>query len=323
MSRQSAYGGIDIGGSTTVAAVVNSMGEVIAEAQGATPRTGEPIVANSIEVLDAALEAVGMARSALAHVGIGIPGQVDTSSGEVRLAVNLGIGEEGFPLAAKVESELGIPTTVDHDMRVAALGALQLSRRTSTITSLAYIGVGTGIAAGVILDGHIYRGSTGFAGEIGHIPVIADGPPCSCGLRGCLETAVASSALARLSTDSETKVTARSLAKRAESGDAEAAAALAEIADYLAMSVHIVAMTYDVDLTVLGGGIVSGGGPTLEALVRDSLSRRAEQSAVAKSALAPNRLAFSPPESIPGAVGAAALAKHTHQQKTLEEESSI
>ena len=117
------------------------------------------------------------------HIGIGIPGIVDRDRGTVSHAVNLGLGGDWFPLAGRLADRTGATVVVENDLNAATWGAHVLSGA----DDLAYLALGTGLAAGFVLSGTLRRGAHGAAGEIGHVPVDPDGPLCSCGQRGCLE----------------------------------------------------------------------------------------------------------------------------------------
>ncbi len=127
-------------------------------------------------------------------IGVGVPGRVDPAEGTVTLAVNLGWRD--FPLKAALETRLGRPCIVENDARAAAIG-LHERGVLGDFDDLAYLAVGTGIAAGVVLDGTLHRGARGLAGEIGHAIADRDGPVCACGQHGCLEAFVSGPAIAR------------------------------------------------------------------------------------------------------------------------------
>lgn len=303
------FAGIDIGGTTTEALVVAVDGVTRGYAELPSGHGGEATVAAAVAALDAALETAGASRSNLEAVGLGVPGQVDHATGDVRLAVNLDIDDDGFPLGAKVASELGVPIAVDHDMRIAALGAYNYLRPLRPIENLAFIGVGTGLSAGLILNQQVFRGSSGFAGEIGHIVVDPSGPLCACGLSGCLETFASGSALTR-ALDESGVTTAAALFTAAAGGHDLATDAVNELVHHLAWAVHLVTVTYDVDAIVLGGGVITGNASVV-AGVRDELARLRTLSLVARTVLGEDRLTTLPEDFQPGVEGAVALARHT------------
>ena len=142
-------------------------------------------------------DAVGEAGATLADVtavGLGVPGRVDTTNGDVTFAVNL--GWQHLPLGRRLEAVLGVPCVVENDVRAAAVG-LHRDARYRGVDDLIYLGIGTGISAGVVLDGRLHRGVRGMAGEIGHVVLEPDGAPCACGLHGCFETIAGGAGIAR------------------------------------------------------------------------------------------------------------------------------
>lgn len=306
-SEDRLFVGADIGGSTVEAVVVNASNEVVARASLPT-RTGDGdrVLAGTVETLRAVLDECP--ADDIAAMGVGIPGQVDLSSGSVRLAMNLDIGEEGFPIGPKIEAEFGFPTTVENDVRTAALGAFERYRPLHPeLRVLAYLGIGTGVSAGLVIDGSLHRGRAGMAGEIGHVVVSQDGPPCRCGLSGCLEAVAAGPAIARLWPRGGDHP-AEDLFRAADNGDPEAGRAATIVAAHLARAVELVAFAYDPDLVVLGGGVGSVGDPLLSA-VGSRLIESGERSALVRDMVPPERLVSIPKGLAIGATGAAAVAR--------------
>ena len=178
--------GVDVGGSKVAVLVVDRALRVrgrhtIATAVGEPDEAADHIAA----AIATALDAAGGNLEHVAAVGVGVPGRVDPLSGVVSLAVNL--GWHWLPLRDQLEATLGRPCAIENDVRAAASGILD-RRLLGDVADFVYLSVGTGISAGVVLDGRLHRGTRGLAGEIGHIVVDAAGPRCPCGLAGCLET---------------------------------------------------------------------------------------------------------------------------------------
>ena len=295
--------GVDIGGSTIDAVAVDEAGR-IANSTSVPTRAddGDGVLLSAIAAVRATCNGV----EDLTGIGVGVPGLVNVSTGSVRLAMNINIGAEGFPIGPKIEAEFGLPTTVENDVRAAALGAYERFATDGDIRTLAFIGIGTGISAGVVIDGRLHRGRDGLAGEIGHVPVVPDGPECRCGLTGCLEAVAAGPAIARLWPAARTA--AEELFLAAASGDPEAVRAAAVVAGHLATAVHLVSSAYDPDLIVLGGGVGSLGDPLISA-VKSCLAGAAERSPLARHIVLPERLVSVPRGIAIGAVGAAAVAR--------------
>ncbi|MGH3353489.1 MAG: ROK family protein [Nocardioides sp.] len=171
----------DVGGTSVRGAVVGADDVVVAESRVAT-RTG-PAVLDDIAQLGEDLLA-GLGREAqVAGVGVAFPGLVDTRSGISRRAVNLGLVDT--PVAAPLAERLGLPVSVVHDT-VAAAGAIWADAGSPASALVAVLG--TGVAAVTYVEGRAIVGASGQAGELGHLVVDPAGPPCTCGLRGCVET---------------------------------------------------------------------------------------------------------------------------------------
>ena len=184
--------GVDVGGTKTLVVVTDDLDRVLYEHAAPTDRSS--LVDQIAGLLDDARRHLGQD---IAAVGVAIPGHVDPEDGTVSMAVNLGI--TSLPLGSMLRTALGLPVFVEHDARAAALwlGEQVAGGATQTPASIAYIAIGTGISAGIVLDGVVLRGDNGFAGEVGHIAADPDGVVCACGLRGCLETIAAGPGIAR------------------------------------------------------------------------------------------------------------------------------
>ncbi len=221
----------------------------------------------------------------------------------VRNAANLRIGESGFDLGGHVSSATRVETLVENDMRAAAYGAHTLSAANDRpVPNLVYVGIGTGVSAGVVIDGGVYRGSRGMAGEFGHVPM-GTGIVCACGSVGCLETVVGASGL-RQGWDG---TSVSSLFQAAASGERRAGELVARAVDHLALAMWWLAASFDPDLFYIGGG-VGAGAPSIRNLVAARWSEMAGRSELARSLLDPDRLRMYDLDEPVGAYGAAALA---------------
>ena len=295
--------GIDIGGTKTHGVAFGPGYRTLAEHRAPTPGDGGESVAAGVNDVITQLSRRLDGRT-IAGIGIGVPGLVDRSRGRVRAAVNLGIGDEPLDLAARIAAAHPVPCRIDNDVNVGALGARQLLA--PDVADLAYLSIGTGVAAGVILGGRLRRGHSGVAGEIGHFPIVSDGPRCDCGLDGCLEAVASGRAIGRRWASGPGRSPAESLVDAAEAGDERAAAVLAELGDHLASAVYLLGVTYDVGRIVIGGGVADVG-PRLLRPVRSGLARLEARSALVRSLDLPSRVTLTPAGPV-GAVGAAVLA---------------
>jgi predicted NBD/HSP70 family sugar kinase len=285
-----------------------SAGDVVATVRRPTDAgDGDRLLRSTGDVLAELATAAGLPVDGFGAVGVGVPGLVDRAAGSVRHAVNLGLGDTPVPLAQHLGAMAQAPVVVDNDVNMAAVGA---AAALGCRGDLAYLSVGTGLAAGLLLGGRIRRGAHGAAGEIGHLPVDPQGPPCECGQRGCLEALVSGSAIAARWPSGDGAATATSaLLAAAAAGDPRARAVLTEVAGHLAAAVALLAQTVDPELIVLGGGVAEPG-PGLLAAVREALHARAARSPVLAAINLADRVTLVP-EGVPaGAVGAAVLARH-------------
>jgi len=254
--------GIDIGGTKTAAVAIGADGELSDLVSLPTGFGAPEVVSTALQVVARMSELAGVSSASFSSIGIGIPGAVDNATGRVEHAVNLGL--EGLDLGPRLSDELGVAVRVENDVKAAALGAHHLLGVADGITahSMAYLNLGTGLAAGIVLDGELLRGGHGVAGEIGHIPVDPAGVVCGCGQRGCLETLASGSAIARM-WPTDHPLPARELFDAAEAGDEHAIEVRDRFFRGAASAVRLLALTTDVDDIVIGGGLASLGEPLL------------------------------------------------------------
>jgi predicted NBD/HSP70 family sugar kinase len=262
--------GLDIGGTTIDGVLLGPDDAVLARARRASGRGPEAVLGNAVDVVAALVEDAGLTRERVAAVGVGVPGTVDPARGVVTNAVNLDLREAA--LGPALAGALGVAVAVENDVNVAAVGA---SHRAGHPPSLAFLNVGTGLAAGVVLAGRLVRGATGNAGEIGHLAVDPNRFPCGCGQRGCLETVASGSALARRFGPGAADPAA-GVFTRAGQGDPGAAAIVADLHGGLATAVETLVLGLDCERVVLGGGV--GALPAVGDGLRAELRRRAATS---------------------------------------------
>jgi glucokinase len=271
--------GVDVGGTTTRAVLFDDSLAAVATRSAPTPRGGDAVVdlvATLVE--EHASGATGLPDA----VAVGIPGRIDGARGMVSTAVNLGITEP-VAMAERLRIRLAVPVHLENDVNCAALGAFSHFGLTPP-ASLAYVNVGTGIAAGFVLGGRLLRGATGGAGEIGHIPMRPDGPPCPCGQIGCAEAVGSGRAVA---------------ADPARSDDVIAA---------VAWTVQLCVLTLDVDVVVVGGGMTSPGDSFLLRL-SDALAKSEMASSMLAATGLVRRVRVAPPDAPLGCIGAVLAAR--------------
>lgn len=295
--------GIDIGGTKTDAVAVDERGMLTQRIRLSTGFGHEAVVETAVTAVSRIGELTGLAPAAFQSIGIGVPGMVDTASGHVAHAVNLGF--DRLELGGMLAGRLGVGVRVENDVKAAALGAYHLLGLSGT---MAFLNLGTGMAAGIVVDGRLWRGSTGIAGEIGHLPVDPAGPVCACGQRGCLETVASGSGVARQwPTDDPLPV--RAVFAAAADGDRDAQAITARLAAGIAAAVRVLVLTVDPATVVIGGGL-SHLGERLLGDVHEVLHDWERTSPFLASLDLPGRVRLVPEGTPVAALGAALVGEN-------------
>jgi glucokinase len=282
--------GIDLGGTKILAGVVRPDNRVIGRAKRSTPaQEGGPAIVEAIAACaDEALDSAGFSRAELAAVGVGSPGPLDSEAGVILFSANLNV--KNFPLGSQLSAKIGCPVLVQNDVRVGGYGEYRLGTGRG-YHDLIVAFVGTGIGGCVILRGEIVTGSTGNAGELGHIIIKAGGPRCGCGRRGCMEAFASKTAIARRVDKAvqkgRTTILAEKMARkggRLKSGDlAEAVAAkdpvaLKEVkraAHFLGIGLGGLINVLGPELVIIGGGVTGALGQPFVDLVRSAARTQA------------------------------------------------
>lgn len=299
--------GLDIGGSKVLGAAVAADGVIVAQARQATMPGADGVLATAVAVLDRLATALDGILPPC--VGVGIPGIVDPDRGAVSHAVNLGLGADWFPLADRLADRTGASVVVENDLNAATWGAHVLTGA----SDLAYLSLGTGFAAGFVLDGALRRGARGAAGEIGHVPVDPGGRPCTCGQRGCLELRAAGSAISAAwpaaasaaGGGADARSPATALFSAAMSGNPEAIAARDRFAAGVADAIRMVGLAVDPATILIGGGVAQLGDLLRDAVVAALHAQAASSPFLAALDLA-DRVRLVP-ASMPVAVVGAAM----------------
>ncbi len=278
--------GVDLGGTKILAAVVNGKNQIIGRAKRSTPaQEGATALMAALEA--ASLEAVaaaGLSSRDLLGCGIGSPGPLDLERGVILHSPNLNVKE--FPLGPGLAERLGIKVKVWNDVRVGGYGEFRLGSGHGFQDLLAAF-VGTGIGGCVIVNGTMLLGTTGNAGEIGHIVVKAAGPRCGCGQRGCLEALASRSAIVKrigkavsrgeptiLDDHFEGKTPRRIKSKELSAAYADRDPVVVREIDraarFLGMGLASLINVLDPQRVVVGGGVVEALGESYLSIVRDA-----------------------------------------------------
>ncbi len=315
--------GIDLGGTKTLAAVVDvASGEVIASARKRTKaERGQDFVAQRIsELATAALDAAKLPTpDNLLAVGVGAAGQIDRKDKIVVDAPNLGV--RNMPLGTLLGNQFGKPITVGNDVEVAALGE-SLYGAGKGYTNFVCVFVGTGIGSGIVQNGRMYTGLSGTAGEVGHMAIVADGRICGCGSRGCLEAYASRTAITKAIMSEihhgRTSILAADAEKQLKEGDVIIRSGIIanaiqqeddltidvvrDAANYLGYGLASIMNFYNPEAIVLGGGVIEAVDLLFETSVQRArtvaLSAPAKKTSILRAKLGD----FS------GVVGAACLA---------------
>jgi predicted NBD/HSP70 family sugar kinase len=292
--------GLDVGGTKTDAVALDAGGAVVARVRHATGWGPDAAVRGILAAVGDLAEQPAVAGQPLTSVGVGMPGQVEPGGSRVVHAVNLGI--ERLDVAEALEPALGVPVRVENDVKAAAAGAYALHGAGG---AMAYLNLGTGIAAGLVVNGELWRGSRGAAGEVGHISVDPAGPLCRCGQRGCIEALAGGASIAeRWARTGPLPV--RDVFDAADAGDTRAGMIRADLARGVAAAVRILVLTTDADVVVLGGGL-TGLAPRLTTDVQGALAESAAASPFLQSLRLGERVELLPVGSPAAALGAALI----------------
>lgn len=259
--------GVDVGGTSVRAGLVDRTGEVLDVSRAPTPHSDAALE-------DAIVGCIGelAGRHAVAAVGLALAGFIDAERGLVRYAPHLSWRDA--PVAERIAARVEVPVVVEHDANAAALAERRYGAAAGARV-VVFVALGTGIGGALLLDGELYRGAYGVAPEFGHIRLVPRGRSCPCGKRGCWERycsgtalattamemlagggdAVAGSVLARDAALDPGRVTGQRVAAAAREGDRLARRAVADLGRWLGEGLAVIADVFDPELVVIGGGV--------------------------------------------------------------------
>ncbi len=266
--------GFDIGGTRIKYGLVDRDGRLVRRGRVRSPEAMADILA-VLEEAWASLEknAPGPIRSC----GFGIAGFYSRKERKILQSPNYP-SLDGYPLVPALRRFIDVPVRINNDANMAAFGEFRHGAGRGA-RSLVLLTVGTGIGSGIILDGKLWQGEGGYAGEIGHITVNPEGEPCNCGGRGCLETEASAPRMVRNYRDlsGRREITdSREVYLRAKAGDPAALESFRRLAYWLGIGMGIVINMLNPERILVGGGVVSAGklllGPAIEEARRRSHS---------------------------------------------------
>lgn len=310
--------GVDIGGTKVAAVVARRSGQVLQHIAVPTELGSDKATVDCIlQAIGAVIDTGRISPQAIAAIGLGAPGRVVPEEGSWSGSTNVRLTSPPVPLVALVEERFGRPTFIDNDVKAGALGEHRFGA-SKGLQHTVYLSVGTGIAAGIIVDGRLYRGVSA-AGEIGHAPVERNGPRCHCGTHGCLEMMASGASIVRrgrsalqsgrdtvigrLANGDPEAITGKMVTQAAAQGDPVALEIMEETASYLAMGVLIAFRAYDPQRLVLAGGVARAGD-----IILDPLRRAVDRQTGGRSSTYVERLSLSELGEQAGVLGAVAVA---------------
>jgi glucokinase len=266
---------VDLGGSKILTAVVNNKGDILSRDHSITPAAKGPeaVIQAILESTQRALNLAGMTAAELEAICLGAPGLSNPETGVVFTSPHLP-GWKDVPLRDIVGERTGVKTMLINDANAAALGELHFGAAKEA-RNFIYITLSTGIGGGIMIDGEIYAGSLGTAGEIGHMTIDTNGPKCNCGNTGCWETLASGTALARearqrIAAGAKTsileysngdikKVSAETVHNATRQGDALAEELIAQTGYYVGVGLANLINIFNPELIVIGGGLSNIG----------------------------------------------------------------
>jgi glucokinase len=311
--------GVDVGGSKIAAALVDPQGGLSGVHTHPTDVSSPEATLNSIaSTVQEVIRQTGVPPSDLRGVGLGIPGLVDPQRGLGIASVNL--QWENVEVVQELEKRLELPCTIENDVKAAALGEARFGAGKG-VQSLVFLNIGTGVAAALVVDGKVFRGERGMAGEIGHAVVDINGPVCKCGGKGCLEAIIAGPAIVARAAQktaaypdsqilhllqSGKEVTSQDVYTAAQAGDCAALETVHEISRFLAIAIQFLSLAYDPQRVILGGGVVTSS-PQFLGYLMDSIQQLADESWVFRHLVYPGFIQLTSLGNQIAILGAAAL----------------
>ncbi len=279
--------GIDMGASHISVILADFSAQVIDEVEVPFNIAAPPKVCldQASDLLVDLLKKHELTASSLKAIGLGVPGPIASEAGMV-LAPPIMPGWDGYPIQASLEEKWNLPVSLNNDAELGAIGEWAYGAGRGE-NFLAYIKVGTGIGSGILLNGQVYRGATGSAGEIGHLTIEENGPLCECGNVGCLEALAGGRAIARQAKEAIRKgnrtllaslgpieeITARDVASAARRGDLVAQQIISRAGSYLGIAIAGLVNLLNPRMVIVGGGVAQVGDLLLQP-IRDTVARR-------------------------------------------------
>ncbi len=274
--------GVDLGGTNLRTAILTPEGEILDRHKEATQAADgwEKVVARLTSNIKHLRDAAVKKGLDVAAVGVGAPGVIQGDKGVVVKSPNFP-DWNNVPLKDQLEKALGIPVVIENDANAAALGE-QWRGAGRGISSMILLTLGTGVGGGIILDNKIWQGADGMAGEIGHMTLVPDGRPCTCGNVGCLEMYASARGIVQSYHEalgnqaSGRPVSSEQIYEAARSGDKTAIRVMEDMGRMLGIGIASLINIFNPELIVIGGGVKDGWPLFIEATRREIMKRAFE-----------------------------------------------
>ncbi|MGA9771765.1 MAG: ROK family glucokinase [Blastocatellia bacterium] len=286
-TTDSVFIGIDLGGTTLKGALVNASGEMLHEIRLDTEQQSAKALLAQIIESACGLRDHERAGGRAAAIGIGIPGLVNRKTNRIEVMPNLP-NLSGIDIIEELAREAKLPVVLDNDANAAAYAELQVGAARGR-RDVFFVTLGTGIGSGLIINGRIFRGAAGFAGEFGHMTIDPEGIECACGNIGCLETIASgpnivrrtrerlyrdrTSSLSRLAIPRDREFTAEDIARAAREGDEMAQLMMERTGMFLGIALAAVINLLNVEMVVMGGGVMEAGELILKPTIKETRRR--------------------------------------------------
>jgi glucokinase len=267
----SLYAGFDLGGTQLKYGLIDSKGKILVEEKTATPFT----IQGLIQLLERVwVDLKSREKRRIEAVGFGFPGIFSLEEQKILQSPNYP-ELDNFDLIPALSVFMKVPFWVNNDANMAAFGEYKLGGGKGA-QSLIFLTIGTGVGSGIILEGELWRGKCGFAGELGHLTVNPDGEICNCGSQGCLETEVSASKIVKnyaALKKKEEKISAEEVYRRAKKGDKHAREAFALAGHFLGRGLGIAINLINPEKILLGGAVMAAGEFLLPAALDEAKKR--------------------------------------------------
>jgi glucokinase len=279
--------GIDLGGSSLKAALITRDGDIIQETRFEANQQPPDGLFKQVVQVALSLRDNKFATGPVAGIGVGIPGLVNRKTNRIEVMPNQPSFSQ-IDLTTELSSATELPVILDNDANACAYGELQVGAARGR-REVFFVTLGTGIGAGLIINGQIYRGAAGFAGEFGHMTIDPEGIECACGNIGCLETIVSgpnivrrtrerlyrdrTSSLSRLAIPRDREFTAEDIAHAAREGDEMAQVMMERTGMFLGIALAAVINLLNVEMVVMGGGVMEAGDLILKPTIKETRRR--------------------------------------------------